>query len=454
MRATMNSDHPTKPKRILIVTHGYFPMHNPRAFRWTAIAEKWVDEGKSVDVITAWTPGLSRCENAEGVHVYRVGGGILERIRKRLDSSGAALTRVEERDVRESQSQSIKKSRLKTLAKILHDLIWRNLYWPDYTCLWYFAAVSKARKLMSENNYQSLISVSIPFTGHLIGRRLKRENPDVHWMVDIGDPFCFAPYDRHNNRLLYDKLNYSAERKVFEQADSVSVTTSLTANEYAKLFPNAKHKIVVICPLVSVSDKTSNAAELLPDNSAKKLLVIGTLDSLMRSPDVFLNIVDHVARKVPGQTMEIHFIGSHRGIDSLFEHYETPSNLKVIRHGLCPRSEVITAMTDADILVNIGNQSVCQLPSKIVEYVWAGRPILNISRVTEDSSSIFLKDYPALLDLYIDGATPSEDQVEQLARFVTEPPPLVEKSVREQLLVPFNIETVVAAYNHTMNPSV
>ena len=51
-------------------------------------------------------------------------------------------------------------------------------------------------------------------------------------------------------------------------------------------------------------------------------------------------------------------------------------------------------MLNSDILVNIGNATKYQLPSKLVEYVSTGKPILNITSILDDSSDAFLSSYP------------------------------------------------------------
>ena len=57
--------------RILIFTHSYRPLVNPRAIRWTALAEHWARSEHEVEVVCAWTPVTPRQGILEGVHVQR-----------------------------------------------------------------------------------------------------------------------------------------------------------------------------------------------------------------------------------------------------------------------------------------------------------------------------------------------------------------------------------------------
>lgn len=438
------------PKTIVVISHNYAPLQNPRAFRWTAICEHWSRQGARVEVVTAWTPGLSRYEELNGVNVHRVGGGLIERLKKDLDSTG--VTHVSNSSGAAKQP-SILKNALKYCLRKAHDLTWRNLYWPDYACLWITPAVATARRFLKAEHESALVTVSIPFSGHLAGRRLKREFPTVPWLVDVGDPFCFGRFDRRNNRLLYDGLNVRAERQVFNLADYISVTTQSTADEYAKLFPSSAQKLKVIPPLVSLPSGAGTGNSLMEPSDAVKFLVIGTLDPVIRNPEPFLTLLRATALMCPNLEFEAHFVGALKEIDELFNRTTSP-NLTIVRHGLCRREAVVRSMLDTDFLVNIGNQSTCQLPSKVVEYVWSGKPIINIARVENDSSSEFLKQYPALLDMLIVGSEPTPAQVERLAGFLQDPPPPVDADIRERLLSDFGPGAIMDAYDRLLRQPV
>ena len=60
-------------------------------------------------------------------------------------------------------------------------------------------------------------------------------------------------------------------------------------------------------------------------------------------------------------------------------------------------------MAEADVLVNIGNRTSYQLPSKVVEYAAFGKPILNFLASPDDSSAVFLSKYPFLLNVWKGG---------------------------------------------------
>lgn len=46
------------------------------------------------------------------------------------------------------------------------------------------------------------------------------------------------------------------------------------------------------------------------------------------------------------------------------------------------------------MLLNIGNSTNNQLPSKVLEYIGTGKPIISIYNIEDDTSNLYLKKYP------------------------------------------------------------
>ena len=65
----------------------------------------------------------------------------------------------------------------------------------------------------------------------------------------------------------------------------------------------------------------------------------------------------------------------------------------IIFHGTVSKERALLAMSESDVLINIGNNTSYQLPSKIIEYIGASKPIINIISLHNDTSKIYLKDF-------------------------------------------------------------
>ena len=298
-------------ERILIISHSYTPFINPRAFRWSAIAETWTAQGLKVDVITSWLPGLRRFEILNSVEIHRIGGSVIERLRALLRPRSRATTAENSPHADKSQRSLYLKISgwILAIAKFLHDKIWKNIYWPDYACLWIGSASTKALELCAMVHYGAVISVSDPFSSHMAGKSVKTHYPEITWLVDIGDPFCFRYDCPTNNHTLYRKYNCRKEREIFELADAISVTTETTRHKYAELFSNTAGKIKVIPPLTTETAPVSDGKRILPENKNIKLIYVGTLYRSIRNPEYLLKLFKSLLSTHGKMNVELHFFG-------------------------------------------------------------------------------------------------------------------------------------------------
>jgi len=402
--------------RILLITHGYAPQVNPRSFRWTALAEHWAaTHSAEIDVVTLCNSENADFEKRNGVNVYRVGSKVDSRLRAQAPV------------------------RVIPGLRWLYRQTWRKIMWPDYACLWYFGAAKKARELCAKHEYDWMISVSHPFTGHMVGLSVKRKFPQLPWMVDIGDPFAFLDGQPPNNRWLYKKLNFAAEERTLKQASIISVTTPKTQELYERHFRQCSGKIVTIPPLFRPATYAQKNA--VTNNVRKKIVYVGTLYSTIRSPQPLLEVF---ARLVKSQELELHFYGAMNDCVPLFESYQELIGKNLFVHGLVSSEHAQDAIASCDILVNIGNETTYQLPSKTVECLASGKPILNVVSSAMDSSADFFSGYPSLFTL-TNAEAASTNSDARLIEFINKAQP-VDPSWTKGRLAPFTLDSVSGSY--------
>jgi glycosyltransferase involved in cell wall biosynthesis len=430
-----------RDRKILLVSHWYAPALHPRAFRWSAIAAQWVLQGKRVDAVCSWVPGLAREEVADGVRIFRVGNGILGRLKNRLNRPPAFRAGSGVVDVEPRRGASVPSS----LAAFLSDTVWKKIRWPDYACAWYFPAVREARSLAAGESYDAIVSVSDPFTGHLVGKRLKKEFPELTWLADVGDPFSFQDATPVNNVRLYDRRNVSAEREVFSGANAVVVTNPAAMDEYSARFPESAWKLRVIPPLLSLQPPPPDTAPLFPDDGRLRLVFVGTLYRDVRNPAFLLRLFERLLASPLSERLELHFFGDTNDCRDYFAALRADIAGKIRRHGMVDRGMVARAMGEAAALVHIGNSTRYQLPSKVVEYAAAGRPVINIVRVEGDSSVAFFEGHPAVRHVVEGEGMLESGPVSDLVRFI-ESAYTVPTDVLEDWISPFRVEAVSCAY--------
>jgi len=408
--------------RLLIVTWLYEPHSTPRAIRWKTIARELVAMGCQVDVVTSRATGEPTFEELGGVRVHRCGG-----------SAGMQLA-VFAKGARAGRP-------LNRLLQRLHKATWKKLYWPDKACLWMFPAIRTARRLLNLNRYDGLITVSLPFTAHVVGHRLKRLHPNLAWLVDVGDPFSCQDASAPNNVKLHGRRNLIWERKVFQRADRVAVTNEAMSRVYGELFPASATKLEVIPPVVG-ADVPKHCPP--PTRHAKKrLLFLGTLYKNIRNPGYLLTAFD-MLRQAPPESYELHLAGDLNDCAELVATFQARLGDSLIVHNNQSRQEAMSMLAEADFVVNIGNTTPFQLPSKLVEYVSMGKHIINLANCDEDSSTLFLQPYGAALNIR-QTAQPTSLDVARLRTFLESASELLPARI-ETWLQQFSARSVAASY--------
>lgn len=401
-----------KGEELLIVSFSYAPMLNPRAFRWTALAEEFTRRGVRVRVVCSWQPGLASLQTLNGVEIHRVGNRFVERIR-------AVLGNFRKRAPLKIAESSLQQPRM-SLGKLV-SWIWRQIAWPDTTCVWYPSARCKADALLREVSNATVVSVSPTFTAALVGYVIARKN-GLRWVLDMGDPFSIAEESPANNFWLYSALNRRVERLLFRHADAVMLTNANVRNRYLGLFPECAKSMYVIPPLLSdtVIQSATRSVAPLASNAPVRIVYVGSLYRHLRRPDFLLALFMDLVKVSRTQCFELHFFGNTDECNDAFIPYASQIGEAIQLHGVVAREDALAAVRDAAIVVNLGNTNPCQLPSKLVEYAAAGKPILNIVQMRGDPSEDFMRGYPKIFNLHDSGAPPSVEQIQQIEQFIDE----------------------------------
>lgn len=409
--------------RLMIVTWLYEPHATPRAIRWKTVARELVRLGCEVDIVTSRGPGESEFEIVGGVGVHRCGGSTAARASAFAKDKGSAHP-------------------VASLLKRVHRSTWKRLYWPDKACLWARPATRTAERLLAQRRYDGLITVSLPFTAHVVGDRLKRKHPDLPWLVDVGDPFSCQDESAPNNVKLHGRRNREWESRVFQHADKISITNAAMEQVYGEIFPAIRDKYVVIPPVLGADVPKPVFGER--KTAPKRLLFLGTLYRNIRNPRYLLEAFEQLP-----SFCELHIIGDVHDCGDLVDVAQKRIGNRLTVTGSQPRAEAMKSLADSDFLVNIGNTTPFQLPSKLAEYAAMGKHIVNISSCDRDSSTLFLEDYPGALHIR-ETEQPTPSDVTRLRKFIEDPPEIVPSAV-EPWLRRSSPNSVTEAYLNAMN---
>lgn len=392
--------------KLLIIITPFSPFQTPNTLRWISLIEYFQTKGIEISVLTTELKSKIHFEKENQDHkIYRAGYNTL------LDWVQDKLSFNKRRGIPgENQPLQTSTTKYPVIEKLI-DLTWRKNYWPDGSQLFLKPGIKKGTEIITEQDITHVISVGLPFTCHWIAYHLKEKFPRIHWHQDIEDPFSYSDVFWVNNFKKYKQKNILAESKAFQLSDSISVTNHRAMKKYQNLFPDSSHKLSVIHPLFS-DKKQKDFAGLDIDKKKLHLGYFGTFYTDIRSPEPFLNMLLLINESYPEKlsNLHFHFFGLQNKFSSpIFEKFNNlKSSFKL--YGLYDRDSSMDAMRKMDFLLNFGNSTDYHLPSKVVDYLYSNKPIVNVHSIKNDSSKEFFKDHKDILNL-----NTTDDQLVKLA---------------------------------------
>jgi len=389
--------------RILLITPLFSPLSDPRSHRWSSIAEYWEKQGHEVVCITEKIKNKPSFSTENGIQIHRVGiglPGLIEAFSKKNNGT---------KNDKPTSSFNLKHY----LQKVFLLFVF-----PDFSFMWYPFAVRKTRQILQEEKFDLLITSALPFTSHLVGLYAKKRYPNLKWIGDWGDPFTFQKIYPVNNHFLYGKLNRRLEYRVFQKISAAVMTNRGAKKLYSDNFPDQADKIHIIPPLFNGKILELN----IENGEGKKGLInfgyFGIFYKKNREPGPVLHAFSELIQRNTSlkNFIRINIYGKNfERFQSDFDRF--PNLIDVIFFkGLIPKSKVAEEMAKQQFLINIGNLSNFQLPSKAPEYMATGKPIINFTSIKEDTFAAFCEEYPLLLNLLEGEGT----VVQRLEEFVIE----------------------------------
>lgn len=373
---------------ILLIITPFNPAQTPNTIRWNALISQFVKNGYNVTVLTTIWAGQEIFEKKSGVRIFRTGHNTL------LDFLYNKLGINKRRNISRSATVDRPGFIISSIEKLVNQF-WRKRYWPDGSVLFLKPGKKLVTNIIKEHSVSHVISVGLPFTNHLIAKEAKSKFPNVHWTMDVQDPFSISDSFWVNNFSKYAMKNISAEEECLALADKVVFTNSKVVELYEELFVEHSKKYREIPPVLVLPDKVKQSKnDLELDESKIHLAYFGSFYNGVRSPFRFLKFLDYLFKnyKASVSKMQFHFYGElnkfSKPIFVMFDHL-SPS---IKHHGFVKHTLLQNHIEKYDLLLNFGNTTNYHLPSKVVELLYWHKPTINITSINDDSAKLFLED--------------------------------------------------------------
>ena len=317
-------------KKILVISHWYYPKSVPRAFRSTALVEELKRRGYAVDLIV-------------GDYRIEVKNNEYENFKKNLQIVNGKTNR------------NNKYSKyLGRFQKIFNYFFGERFLFSS--CLFMYKKINPAK-------YDIVLSIGLPFYIHLITSLKIKKIRETLFIGDWSDPFygindlSLAFYFKKLQKVVCNKFDYN-------------IIPTEKSRAYFKEF--SKENQIKVIPQGFNFNNT-----LLCDykkNSVPTFGYAGIFYKKIRNPSLFLEYLTSLDEEFKF----IIYTNLHGEIyDDVLNKYKKKLGDKLQLENMVEREECIKQLSKMDFLINFENGNIEQIPSKIVDYKLSKRPILS-----------------------------------------------------------------------------
>lgn len=233
-----------------------------------------------------------------------------------------------------------------------------------------------------------LVPCSSPFEGVVACVEYAKRHPGVKLTPVIFDQFadsgtlCKTRFTRELKR----KANITVEREALEASD---VVLNITWDEHVRKYhPGCEDKLVHIEHPLLVRPQEVAASVAGEGDGRSRVIFAGSLSAGVRDPAATLAIFCGLGDVA---CLDMYVMGPGRELvqPAAAEH---PGAVRL--HDAVPSSEMTALLAGGDCLLSIGNTTSDQKPSKVVEYMALGKPILHVCSIADDPVRGDVAAYP------------------------------------------------------------
>jgi glycosyltransferase involved in cell wall biosynthesis len=282
-----------------------------------------------------------------------------------------------EKTVRVPFTQRGWKTRAGGLAYRFNLPVWNKT--PDQHRSWKRPVLKAVAELVKESSYRPdiLVTFGAPMSDHLIGLELKRRY-GWPWIVHFSDPWVDNPFNNHDS--LTRALNASLERRVVRLADRLIFTSEETLELVMAKYPEELRRKARVLPHGFDPELFGTRPEV--KNSKLTIRYLGDLYG-RRTPAPLFAALSRILASEPEALADVSFelIGptydlplNKLGLGDL------PTGLVAVKDPVNYRESLsLMAAADGLLVIDAPAKKSVFLPSKLIDYLGAGRPILGLT---------------------------------------------------------------------------
>jgi len=358
--------------KILFIVPAYFN-NSPRSIRFRQLIS-YLKHEYEVHVITMTNNINKNIREMDGVYIHELPYTTMSKLFKLNNVRGRT----------KSKGGIIKnKGASPEIIKNIFRFMFYSVLFPDSMIVEYFNIKRYLKHILKVYNYRWIVASIMPHTNYLYGKVIKKSNPEIMWICDIGDPLyknAIKKIYRHQT------LAKWFESKYVKYMDKLVVTNTTTKQYYVNTYRSIKSHQVDVVPQGG-NDRYKKLKYKIHFDNDIKMIYAGGFYPKLREPGKLYQALE----KISEFNINLDLFGE---ISEIYIPQNYKLKNKVSHKGSIPHEELLKKYQDYDIIVYIDNAYGMQTSGKIYEILSTGVPILFIYNNRNSEMLKITKDSP------------------------------------------------------------
>lgn len=245
---------------------------------------------------------------------------------------------------------------------------------PDFQYLWHFDLLKKTRVLIEKSSPDIIVTFGQPMSTHIVGLKLKHMFPNIKWFAHFSDPWLDNIFNDYNfwtkwiNKHYQDNVLKSADRLIFTSQETIDLVT--------KYYP-----IEIFNKSISLPHTFNQDLYIQQEKRENKKIILRYMGNFYgkRQPDGLLKALQMVSPEQRAR-IRIEFIGSStQSIKDMICVSKLEDTVFTYPSVNYMKSLELMRSSDILLIIDAPTEKSPFLPSKLIDYIGAEKPIFGIT---------------------------------------------------------------------------
>lgn len=290
--------------------------------------------------------------------------------------------------------------------KLLRYVLWPYSFWYRKNYKRHTPYYLETRRWLNKHieEYDALIACCSPYYPLQLAAEFANRIPVIYYKIDPVSSI-FAIYNGDcalatvENEMAWDKVASRIIMPDVVYRDYMRLPTKVNGRKVVVAqFPNVRKMETISDQQSVVSEQYSVIRNQLTAEQCN-LLFVGKFYADIRHPQYLFDLME----RLQDTNIVLHIIGPHNliGFDKAYiERYFTNKIPNIHYYGAVPPAEADDLLLHADVLVHVGNAVDTLMPSKILDYISSGKPILNFCKLRNCPTLPLMEPYPLVMTVF------------------------------------------------------